>query len=191
MSPKFLGLCASLGCAGVVHAQNITWSGIIKPATTTNVTYVKYMWLVPCCQSVVSTGPLIRIGNTFWYDFDIMGPESCSCQSIAIEDTTITLGTLVPGAYTLITTSWGAPVATNTFTVAPVLQPVGFDTNGCFQIQMSGGVTNVDYVLQSSTDFVNWNSLSTNTVPTNAVGVALTDYYPVSSGLRFYRVLCQ
>lgn len=194
----FLGLCASLQCAGILHAQiippqstNITWSGSVNLVTTTNVTYAKYFWLLPCCQGIVSMGPLTRTGNTFWYDFDIFGPEYCMCQSIAIERTTITLGTLAPGVYTLMTTSWGVPVATNTFTITPVLQSIGFDTNGYFQIQMSSGVTNVNYVLQSSTDLVNWTPLSTNTVSTNAVGVSLTDYYPVSSGFRFYRVLCQ
>lgn len=181
----------------MVYAQiigpttNITWQGSVSLATTTNVTHAKYMWFLPCCQTVAGTGPLVRNGNNFSYDFDIMGPPQCSCLSILIETTDITLGTLAPGVYSLITTSWGEPVATNTFTIAPVLQANGFDTNGLFQIQMSSGVTNVNYVLQCSSDLVNWTSLSTNTFSTNAVGIVLIDTSAASSGYRFYRTLCQ
>lgn len=177
----------------MVYSQttNITWRGSVNLVTTTNVTDAKYMWLLPCCQNVVSAGPLVRKGNNFSYDFDLAGPPECQCLSIAIESTDITLGTLAPGVYTLITTSWGKPVATNTFTIAPVLQADGFDTNGIFQIQMSSAVTNVNYVLQYSSDLVNWTALSTNTFSTNAVGVELIDNSPGSAGSRFYRTLCQ
>jgi len=194
----FLGFCASMGCGGVIHAQvwgpgntNLTWTGAVSFVTTSNVTYARYTWPLACCQGIVSTGPLIRNGNLFWYDFDLMGPEICSCLSIILEHTSVTLGTLAPGVYTLITTSWGQPVATNTFRIAPVLQPGGFDTNGCFQIQVSSGVTNISYVLQCSTGLVTWTSLTTNMVSTNAIGMVLTDYSPASAGIRFYRVLCQ
>jgi hypothetical protein len=170
----------------------VTWTGTPSIATTNNVTYVEYSWSLSGCEDLVSTGPLMRNGNTFSYDFDVMNTIAGGCPLIIVyETTTVALGTLAPGVYTLITTSWGAPVMTNTFTVAPVLQPNGFDTNGYFQIQMSSGVTNVNYVLQCSTDFVNWISLSTNAVSTNTVGVALTDFYPVLPGICFYRVLCQ
>ena len=170
----------------------VTWTGTPSIATTNNVTCVEYSWSLSGCEDLVSTGPLMRNGNTFSYDFDVMNTIAGGCPLIIVyETTTVALGTLAPGVYTLITTSWGAPVMTNTFTVAPVLQPNGFDTNGYFQIQMSSGVTNVNYVLQCSTDFVNWISLSTNAVSTNTVGVPLTDFYPVLSGICFYRVLCQ
>lgn len=186
LSSMFLGLCASLGCAGMVHAQptNITWRGSISLVTTNNVTYAEYLWPLPCCQSIVSTGPLMHNGNTFWYDFDIMGPPVCSCLSIILEHTTITLGTLDPGVYTLITTSWGVPVATNTFTVPTlVLSPIGFADDGSFQIQLLNGITNANYVLQCSTNLVDWTSLSTNSlVP------MLTDTSPVLPGPCYYRV---
>jgi hypothetical protein len=195
----FLGLCASIGCAVVVHAQwgvtsNVTWKGTASVVTTNNVTSAEYSWWLLGfeCEEVVSTGPLIRNGNNFWYDFDLTETIGSGCpQFIAHMTTPVDLGTLAPGVYTLVTASWSVTVMTNTFTVAPVLQPTGFDTNGYFQIRMSSGVTNVDYVLQRSTDLVNWTSLSTNTVSTNAVGVALTDYSPVLPGVCFYRVLCQ
>lgn len=177
----------------MVHAQitNITWQGSVSLLTTNNVTYADYLWYLPCCQGLVGTGPLMREGNNFSYDFDIAGPPWCSCQSLLIENNHIALGTLAPGVYTLITTSWGEPVATNTFSIALLLQANGFDTNGDFQIQMSSAVTNVNYVLQYSSDLVNWTSLSTNTFSTNAVGVVLIDNSPVPSGFRFYRTLCQ
>ncbi len=176
-------------------SNNVTWTGTVSFVTTSNVTYADYSWFLLgyMGENLVNTGPLIRTNNTFWYNFDLL-ETSCweGCPQIIVHETTpVDLGTLAPGVYTLITTSWGAPVMTNTFTSAPVLHPNGFDTNGYFQIQMSSGVTNVNYVLQCSTDFVNWTSLSTYTVSTNTVGVALTDYYPVLPGVCFYRVLCQ
>jgi hypothetical protein len=93
---------------------------------------------------------------------------------------------LAPGTYTLTTTSWNVPIATNTFiipTTSLVLQPIGFAADGSFQIQLLNGVTNVSYVMQCSTNFVNWTSLSTN-----SVGPPLRDTAPVLPGPRYYRV---
>ena len=105
---------------------------------------------------------------------------------VILETTTAALGTLAPGTYTLTTTSWSVPVATNTFTVptnsTPTLQPIGFAADGSFHIQLNG-VTNVSYVLQCSTNCVNWTSLSTN-----SVGPPLRDTCPVLPGPRYYRV---
>jgi hypothetical protein len=183
-------LCASFGCAGVVDAQlqptNITWMGSVSVVTTNNVYYADYSWDVLCCQSINSTGPLTRNGNTFWYDFDIWGPQICFCQSIVSLNTTVTLGTLGPGVYTLITTSWGVPVATFTFTIPPlILYPIGFGGDGSFQMALLNGNTNANYVLQSSTNLVVWTSLSTNTLTLVPV---LSDTNPVLPGPCFYRV---
>ena len=108
-------------------------------------------------------------------------------QFILNETTTAVLGTLAPGTYTLTTTSWGVPVATNTFTVPTNphanLHPIGFGTNGSFNIQLTNGVTNVNYVLRCSTNFVNWTSLSTN-----LAGPPLSDPSPVLPGPCYYRV---
>lgn len=186
LGSMFLGVFLNVGCAGVAHAQstNITWGGFISLVTTNNVSYAKCLWYLPCCQNINSTGPLVRRGNTFSYDFDILGPPICPCALIITEDTTITLGTLDPGVYTLITTSWGMPVATNTFTVPTlVLHPVGFSGDGSFQIQLLNGITNANYVLQYSTNLVDWTSVSTNSlVP------VLTDNSPVFPGPCYYRV---
>jgi hypothetical protein len=190
----FLGLCASIGCAGLVHAQGVgsnpvTWTGTVSLVTTGNVTYAQYSWmLLGCdCEYVVSTGPVIRNGSNFWYNFDLAKHTGEACpQFVALMATIAPLGTLAPGDYTLTTTSWGVPVATNNFTVptncTPTLQPVGFGTDGSFNIQLTG-VTNVNYVLQCSTNLVNWTSLSTN-----SVGPPLTDTSPVLPGPCYYRV---
>ena len=193
----FLGLCASIGCAGLVHAQGgpserVTWQGTVSLVTTGNVTYAEYTWLLlGCeCEYLVSTGPVIRNGSNFWYNFDL-GEHGGPCpQFIANMTTTAALGTLAQGTYTLTTTSWGVPVATNTFTIptnstlsTPILLPIGFGTDGSFQIQLNGGVTNVSYVLQCSTNFVNWTSVSTN-----SVGPPLRDPAPVLPGPCYYRV---
>jgi len=170
----------------MVQAQptNTTWRGGISLVTTNNVTYAEYLWGLPCCQSIVSTGPLISSGNTFRYDFDITGPSFCFCQSIALEHTTITLGTLDPGVYTLITTSWGVPVMTNAFSVPTLtLHAIGFADDGSFQMQLLNGITNASYVLQCSTNLVDWTLLSTNSLMP-----VLTDISPVLPGPCFYRV---
>ena len=189
----FLALCASLGCANSVHAQvgvtNVTWQGTVSMVTTGSVTYAEYTWLLyGCmCEYVVSTGPVTRNGSSFSYNFDLAENTGGPCpQFIAQMNTTAVLGTLAPGDYTLTTTSWGVPVATNNFTIptnsAPRLQPLGFGTDGSFNIQLTG-VTNVSYVLQCSTNLVNWTSLSTN-----SVGPPLRDTSPVLPGPRYYRV---
>jgi hypothetical protein len=182
LSLLFLGLCASLGCGSTVRAA--PWLGYVSVITTNNVTEAQYVWFVACCDSVVSTGPLTRSGNTFWYDFDISGPWPCPCLSIRKINTTVTLGVLDPGVYTLITTAWGVPGVTNTFTVPTVvLKPAGFTGNGSFQIEMLNGITNANYVLQCSTNFADWTSLSTNSLMP-----LLTDTNPVFPGPCFYRV---
>jgi hypothetical protein len=130
---------------------------------------------------------VIRNGNSFSYNFDIEAETGgVYPMFILVENTTVNLGDLAPGTYTLTTTSWSVPVATNTFAIAtnlPVLQPVGFAADGSFHIQLLNGVTNVSYVLQCSTNYVNWTSLSTN-----SVGQPLRDPCPVLPGSRFYRV---
>jgi hypothetical protein len=194
----FLGLCASIGCAGLLQAQvgetNVTWQGTISLVTTSNVTYAEYSWVLLGyeCESVFSTGPLVRNGSTFWYNFDLeqqTAPLACP-QFVARMTTTANLGALAPGDYSLITTSWGVPVATNTFTIpinstppTPILCPIGFCTNGSFEIQMSNCDSNMNYVLQCSTNLVNWTSLSTN-----SGGPPLMDSSPVLPGPCYYRV---
>ena len=194
----FLGLCASMGCAGLLQAQigetNVTWQGTVSLVTTNNVTCAEYEWrlLGYECESVFSTGPVTQNGSNFWFNFDLQmetGPVACP-QFIANVTPPAVLGTLAPGDYTLITTSWGVPVATNTFTIpanatppAPILHPVGFCTNGSFEIQMSNCDSNTSYVLQCSTNLVNWTLLSTN-----SGGPPLMDPSPVLPGPCFYRV---
>jgi hypothetical protein len=192
----FLGLCASIGCTGLVHAQSlplpserVTWQGTVSLVTTGNVTYAQYTWMLLGyeCEYVVSMGPVIRNGSNFRYNFDLGETTGGPCpQFVGLVTTTVALGTLAPGDYTLTTTSWGVPVATNTFTVptnsTPTLQPIGFGTDGSFNIQLTG-VTNVNYVLQCSTNLVNWTSLTTN-----SVGPPLRDPAPVLPGPCYYRV---
>jgi hypothetical protein len=66
-----LGLCASIGCAGLLQAQigetNVTWEGTVSLVTTNNVTYAEHKWVLLGfeCESIVSTGPLISTGSDF------------------------------------------------------------------------------------------------------------------------------
>lgn len=194
-----LGLCASLGCAGLLHAQigemPVTWQGSISLVTTNDLTYAEYHWfLLGCaCESIFSIGPVVPYdGTNFWFNFNLQeetGPVACP-QFIANMTTPALLGELAPGNYSLITASWGVPVATNNFTIPlistppqPVLCPVGFCTNGGFQIQMSNCDSNQSYVLLCSTNLVNWTALSTN-----SGGPPLLDPAPVLPGPCYYRV---
>jgi hypothetical protein len=188
-----LGLCASIGCAGLLQAQvtNVTWRGTVGLVTTNNVTYAEFMWPLFgfLCENVVGTGPLVGNDSNFWYNFELTEPVTpmiCP-QFVANITTTVPLGTLAPGTYTLTTTSWGVPVMTNTFTIptssTPILYPVGFCTNGSFEIQMSNCDSNMSYVLECSTNLVNWTSLSTN-----SGGPPLMDPSPVLPGPCYYRV---
>jgi hypothetical protein len=186
----FVGLCASIVCTGLVHAQDwvsAPWSGTVSVVTTGSDSYAEYRWdlLGYECEYLISTGPVIRNGNNFRYDFELGKTTGGICpQFVGIMNTTAALGALAPGNYTLTTTSWGVPVATDAFTVLKnstrTLQPIGLGADGSFNIQLTG-VTNVSYVLQCSTNLVTWTSISTN-----SVGPPLKDPSPV--GPCYYRV---
>ena len=117
----FLGLCAIVGCTGLVHAQ--VWhpvSIVVPPSvvTTNGITSAEYEWVLGGCMDMYSMGPLIRHGSGFSYNFDLELETGVPCPMFDIlEHTTVVLGALAPGTYTLTTTSWGVPVATTTFTV--------------------------------------------------------------------------
>jgi hypothetical protein len=132
-------------------------------------------------------GPLIRNGNNFSYNFELERETGVPCPMFVIlETTTVPLGALAPGTYTFTITSWSVPIETNTFTVpmpTPILRPIGFGGDGSFQIQLSNGVNNVSYVLQCTTNYMNWTSISTNSVEQQ-----LRDPSPVVPGSRYYRV---
>jgi hypothetical protein len=80
-----------------------------------------------------------------------------------------------------------SPIATATFLITPA-RPVlfAFFTNGLFQLQLSGSPGKT-YVLQGSTDLVNWSSLSTNLAPATLFN--LTDPGAANFRYRFYRSL--
>ncbi len=155
--------------------------------TTGGITYAGYTWAMMGCEAAARIGPLIREGSDFSFDFDFEWETGVACPMyVLIENATVVLGALAPGDYTLTTTSWGVPVATTPFTVptnsTPTLQPICVAADGSFQMQLNG-VANVRYVLQCSTNLVNWTSLSIN-----SIGPPLTDPSPALPGCRFYRV---
>ena len=163
--------------------------GPISIVTTGSITYAEFNWGLMGCEDVASMGPLIRNGNNFSCNFELekeTGPGIACPMFVIDETTTVTLGTLAAGDYTFTITSWSIPVTSTNFTVptnsGPTLQPIGFAMDGSFHIQLTG-VTNVSYVLQYSTNWVNWTSISTNSVQQQ-----LRDPSPVVPGSRFYRV---
>ena len=68
------------------------------------------------------------------------------------------------------------------------LTPSGFSTNSRFQISVAA-TTGSNYVLQASTNLVNWTSISTNLAATNVFN--LLDPNAPNFPYRFYRVLQQ
>jgi hypothetical protein len=161
--------------------------GPLRLVTTNNVTYAEYTWPFGGCEDIVSMGPVVSDGSNFSYDFDLELESGVPCPMIAMIITTAAnLGTLTPGDYTLTTTSWGVPVSINVFTIptnsTTTLQATGFASDGSFDMQLTGA-TNVSFVLQSSSNCVNWTSLSTN-----SVGQPVKDAAPVVSGSCFYCV---
>ena len=116
----FLGLCASIGFAVSVHAE---WHQVRMPVsvsvvTTNGITSAEFKWNQSGCEDLDGIGPLIRKGSRFSYNFDLEVETGVVCpQYVIAEHTTVVLGKLAPGTYTLTTTSWGVPVATTTFTI--------------------------------------------------------------------------
>jgi hypothetical protein len=161
--------------------------GPINIVTAGSITYADFQWVRGGCDVVASTGPVIRNGNNFSYNFELEMEYGEPCPQWAmIETTTVALGTLAPGNYTFTIDSWSLPIATNHFTVStnsgPTLLPIGFAGDGSFQIHLNG-VGNVSYVLQCSTNLADWKTLSTNTI-----GAPLRDPSPGLPGFRYYRV---
>jgi hypothetical protein len=74
-----------------------------------------------------------------------------------------------------------------------VIQPIfftseEFTSNGVFQLGLSG-IAGSNYVLEISTDLINWIPVSTNSAPANVF--ELTDSNAAAFPYRFYRVLQQ
>ena len=81
--------------------------------------------------------------------------------------------------------------ATNSFSVSvnPVAQPTtsaASYANGQFSLTVNGD-TGPDYIIQTSTNLVNWQSLLTNSSP--AVPFVFTDTNAAAAPVQFYRVL--
>jgi autotransporter-associated beta strand protein len=100
-------------------------------------------------------------------------------------------GTTIPVSLTVSDNGSPSLSATQSFNVIvnPVTQPTasapGY-ANGQFSLTVSGD-TGPDYILQSSTDLVNWQSLLTNSSP--AVPFTFTDTNAAAVPTQFYRVL--
>jgi len=88
------------------------------------------------------------------------------------------------------TSFYNSAAASAVFTVVPHLSftSEGFTANGQFQLGFSG-VPGSNYVLQATTNFTDWNSLSTDLAPANLF--YLVDPGATNFPYRFYRVLGQ
>lgn len=68
---------------------------------------------------------------------------------------------------------------------SPRLTPIGFQS-GEFQLNVSG-FTGQRVIIQSSLNFANWNSLSTNTL--SGTSLIFSDIQGTNGGMRFYRAV--
>ena len=66
---------------------------------------------------------------------------------------------------------------------------MGFTVNNVFQVQLSGAGSGNNYVLQATTNFINWTPLNTNLAASNVFN--LVDPGASNYPYRFYRVLQQ
>jgi hypothetical protein len=71
-------------------------------------------------------------------------------------------------------------------TLAPALA-VFMDTNGQPAFNLTGAAGR-QYVIQSSTNLVNWRSVATNEVPLHGI-VPLPSFLATNNGARFFRAL--
>jgi hypothetical protein len=69
---------------------------------------------------------------------------------------------------------------------APRLQPIAMQPNGQFQFQLQGQA-GVPYVIQFSTNLINWSSVLTNTLSSNTFN--WTDASATNATRRFYRAV--
>lgn len=107
---------------------------------------------------------------------------------------TLVVSNFTAGAYTLTTlatdsrgtSATSAPVAISVVTpVTPALTNATVLTNGQYQLQYSANA-GLRYILQGSTNLVNWVSIQTNLATTNLVTFA--DASATNFTFRFYRV---
>ena len=69
------------------------------------------------------------------------------------------------------------------------LTSVNFGVKQAFQAQLSGTIAGDSYVLQATTNFINWTPLTTNFAASNTIN--LVDPGASNYPVRFYRVLRQ
>lgn len=161
----------------------------ISVTTTGGITYAQYSaTLTNDAFQFLGAGPLARSGTNFAQDFRFQwftGPAQPVTNVIA--DAT-PLGHLPGGSYTFATESWGLPLGTNLFTVStnadPTLSGLAGGSGGAFQMNVAG-VSNATYVVEASTNLVDWIGISTNR------GAPFTFNNPAGGDYeqRFFRVL--
>jgi uncharacterized repeat protein (TIGR03806 family) len=124
---------------------------------------------------------------TLYYTLDGSLPTTnsflYSAPFVLTNDTTVTANAFWTGFNNSVTVN-------ALFIIQPSIffTSMAFITNNAFQLGLSG-VPGNSYVLQATTNFVNWTSLSTNLAPTNLFN--LYDPNATNFPYRFYRVLQQ
>jgi hypothetical protein len=156
----------------------------VLTTTAVSLTSMQFQWLFDGKKITKHDGtvvnafiPLVGIVSTLTLD-DI---DSSSGGTYSVE--------VINGVGSV--TSSNAVLVVLTTTVSNVLNIVsagtGMVANG-FQIHLSGP-SGSNYVIQASTDFKNWTSISTNAAPTGSV--SYTDAAATNLPFRYYRAMIQ
>jgi hypothetical protein len=153
------------------------------------ITYAQYTITLPdSCHRLAGIDPLVKVGRDFSRDFKIERRIGVACLTvITTESGAFVLGKLAPDSYTFTANSRGKAIVSVPFTVPtnaePTLTPLGLSENRQFQFRFAG-VFGVNYVLEATTNLVDWTAIATNPVLDVFVDEQSTNYLS-----RFYRLL--
>lgn len=196
--PRILGQHVDIGAYETVQAGD--WipfqaaKGMVQVSIVTvgGITYGQYAITFPdSCYRLAEIAPIVANDHGFSRDFKIEHQTGVDCAAIVSTQTgAFALGQLSPGNYTFTTLSWGQVVETTPFSVPttqePTLHSATVLPDGGLRIQVEG-IPAIDYVLQASTNLMNWTSISTNqagllVVPAPEVQLFARRFYRVQIG---------
>jgi hypothetical protein len=171
---EIFGVAIFVGLLGVFqarpeHSGPPPWTNTVIQ-TVGGITYfVHTSYPVSNCHRIGS-GPVLHSPNLSQFIAEDVADQFCVPSTYHAETHVSVLGALAPGNYFFYTSTWDGldnttmPWTAFAFTV-PASEPTltsWMDTNTqSFHLSVAG-ISNVNYVVQSTSDFTNWTSIVTN-----------------------------